>query len=64
MRVITTLMTSFILLLSVPHTAFAHGIHHEVTPYSFAHLLTHNWPLLIVLALLIYGLWKKYKKLN
>ena len=64
MKAIVTFVTRFISVLSVPHTALAHGTHLKVEPYSFVHLFTHNWPLLIILALLVYVLCNKYRKLN
>ena len=59
MRAIRTWVTGIILLASLTETAIAHGTHHHVDTFSFNHLIAHSWPILIVVAILYFVLWKK-----
>lgn len=55
-------MVSGIILLVCANMTLAHGAHHEVNANSLAHFMAHSWPLLIVVALVFFVLWRKYLK--
>jgi len=62
MRSTVNLMSGIVLLFFVNRVAFAHGGHQKVDSNSFAHLMAHSWPILIVTVLVFFVLWRKHFK--